>query len=216
MARRDRIGSLAPARVGLLGGSFNPAHDGHRHISQLALKHLRLNQVWWLVSPQNPLKPAAGMAALDRRLADACTLAGDRRIVVTDLESRLGTTYTFDTIRVLVRRYPRTRFVWLMGADNLAQIPQWYRWQEIFHMVPIAIFDRASYSFRALGGLAAERFSRCRKTPREAGLLADTRPPAWIYFRSRAHPASATALRAAGHVKSSVRQGAGAISPVRE
>ena len=216
MARRDRIGSLAPARVGLLGGSFNPAHDGHRHVSHLALKCLRLNQVWWLVSPQNPLKPRAGMAPLDRRLADARATAGDRRVVVTDLESRLRTTYTFDTIRALLRRYPRTRFVWLMGADNLAQIPQWYRWQEIFHTVPIAIFDRASYSFRALGGLAAERFWSCRKTPREAGLLADMRPPAWIYFRTRAHPASATALRAAWRVESSAQQGAGTISPARE
>jgi nicotinate-nucleotide adenylyltransferase len=185
-------------RVGLLGGSFNPAHDGHRHISELALKYLALHQVWWLVSPQNPLKPGKGMAPLDDRLARARRVAGHRRIVPTDLEARFGTRYTADTLAALRRRFARARFVWLIGADNLAQFPQWRNWTQIFHTVPVAVFDRPSYSKMALGGLAAVRFAECRRPAWEADRLADTDPPAWIFFHSPLHPISATALRARG------------------
>lgn len=132
-------GLWAGLRVGLLGGSFNPAHDGHRYISRLALKLLGLDEVWWLVSPQNPLKPAAGMASLGDRLARAQAVADHPRIRVTDLERLLGTRYTADTLAALHRCFPRTRFVWLMGADNLLQVPRWQRWTEIFETTPVAL-----------------------------------------------------------------------------
>ncbi len=151
--------------------------------------------MWWLVSPQNPLKPAAGMAPLAVRVDRARRAVGDPRIVVSDLEAQLGTRHTADTLGALARRFPRTRFVWLMGADALAEIPRWRRWTRIFHLVPVAIFDRPSYSFRALGGIVVSRFARHRMAESQAGRLADRRPPAWIFIHSRLHPASASALR---------------------
>src|SRR5690242_19261706 len=125
-------------RIGLLGGSFNPAHGGHLHVSALALKLLDLDQIWWLVSPQNPLKPIAGMAPFRTRVEAARQVAAaNRRIIVTDLEDRLGTSYhTADTLKALRRLFPRLRFVWLMGGDNLVQIPEWERWPEVFNTVP--------------------------------------------------------------------------------
>ncbi len=180
-----------------MGGSFNPAHDGHRHLSLLALKRLNLDAVWWLVSPQNPLKATDGMAPLDDRVARARAVAGHPRIIVTDLETRLGTQFTADTLRALTARYLRTRFIWLMGADNLIQLPRWQHWTRIFHLVPIAIFDRPTYSQRALSGTAASHFARYRMAERQAGRLADCRPPVWIFLHSRLHWASATKLREA-------------------
>jgi nicotinate-nucleotide adenylyltransferase len=186
-------------RVGLLGGSFNPAHEGHRHIAETALKRLRLHRVWLLVSPQNPLKGTADMAPLAQRLASARHAAGETPyIVVTDVERYLDTQYTVDTVTALSRRFPYTRFVWLMGADALAEMHRWRDWERIFHTVPIAVFDRPSYSLRASGGKAATRFRRYRRPPREAGKLADMDPPAWTFFQSRRIPVSATALRARG------------------
>ena len=149
-------------RIGLLGGSFNPAHSGHRHLSHEALKRLKLDRIWWLVSPQNPLKPARGMAELEDRIASATAIADDHRIWVTDIEARLGTRYTADTLRKLTGTYPHADFVWLMGADNLIQIPDWDRWSLIFNTVPVAIFARPSYSLRALAGTAARRFRHFR------------------------------------------------------
>ena len=139
---RLRLGMLAPGRVGLLGGSFNPAHGGHLHVSREALKRLDLDEVWWLVAPQNPLKAVRGMAPFDKRLAGAKRLARDPRIRVLDLERRLGTRYTVDTVAALRRLFPKIRFVWLMGADNLAQIRHWQRWTRIFAALPIAVFAR--------------------------------------------------------------------------
>jgi len=184
--------------VGLLGGSFNPAHAGHRHISLLALKLLKLQEIWWLVSPQNPLKPRSGMAPFAIRLARAAALARDPRIKVSDLELRLGTHFTADTVETLKRRYPRLRFVWLMGADNLRQIAGWQRWPQIFTQLSIAVFDRPSYSLKALAGRAACRFRHHRMRPRQAGRLAELGPPAWVFLHIPLHKASATAIRAAG------------------
>ena len=166
-------------------------------LSQLALERLALDEVWWLVSPQNPLKPVAGMAPFADRLAQARQLAaGHRRIRVSDLESRLGgSTYTADTLRALRRRFPRLRFVWLMGADNLVQLRHWERWSEIFQSVAIAVFDRAPYSLRALAGLAARRFARQRVSASAARRLAEMTPPAWAFFRTRLDPRSATRIR---------------------
>jgi nicotinate-nucleotide adenylyltransferase len=178
----------------LLGGSFNPAHDGHRHISVEALKRLGLDEVWWLVAPQNPLKPVAGMASLQDRLTGARRVANHPRIRVLDLESRLGTRYTADTIAALQARFPRTRFVWLMGADNLAQIRYWKDWQTIFAGVPIAVFDRPTYGRRALAELAAQRFSAARLT-RPARSLVAAEPPAWAFLPVKLDPHSASEIR---------------------
>src|SRR6266404_5602718 len=185
---------------GLLGGSFNPAHGGHLHLSLLAVERLDLDEVWWLVSPQNPLKPVAGMAPFADRLDQARRVAaGQRRIIVSDLEIRLGGRhYTADTLHALRRRFPRLRFVWLMGADNLIQLRYWQRWREIFRSAAIAVFDRPSYSLKALSGLPARRFARQRVPPSAARRLAEVNPPAWVFFHSRLDPRSATRIRTEG------------------
>ena len=188
-------GTARGPRVGLLGGSFNPAHAGHRHISLLALKRLQLDQVWWLISPQNPLKSAADMAPYAERRASAQESAGDRRIEISEAEVELGTQYTVDTLRALRCRHPHHRFVWIMGADNLLQVTQWRQWIDIFETVPVAVFDRPTYSFQALAGTAATRFARCRLKEHEGGTLADRDPPAWIFLWGSNDSTSATALR---------------------
>jgi nicotinate-nucleotide adenylyltransferase len=183
-------------RIGLLGGSFNPAHGGHLHIARLALQRLDLDEVWWLVAPQNPLKPSDDMAPFAERFARAeAVAAADRRIRVSDIESRLGTIYTADTLVRLRRRFPRVRFVWLMGGDNLAQLPRWQRWTEIFATMPVAVFDRPTYSRRALAGLAAHRYARARVPHRQIRRLAEMPPPAWVYFHTRLDARSATQIR---------------------
>jgi nicotinate-nucleotide adenylyltransferase len=189
--------TFARKSVGLLGGSFNPAHDGHRHIAETALKRLGLDEVWLLVSPQNPLKETAGMAPLDERLAAAAAIAEHPYIRATDLETTLGTTYTAETLVLLRQMYPRLRFVWLMGADNLIQLPAWKDWSEIFNTVGVAVFARPTYSIRALTGVAARRFSRYRLPERHARRVPGTDPPAWVFIHTKLHPASASAIRAA-------------------
>jgi nicotinate-nucleotide adenylyltransferase len=184
-------------RVGILGGSFNPAHEGHRTISLAALQRLGLDEVWWLVSPQNPLKPVAGMAPFAERFTGAAAVARHPRIRVSDLEPKLGTSYTADTIAKLVRRFPYHAFVWLMGADNLAQIDRWKDWQQIFHAVPVAVFARPSYSLKALAAKAARRFARARLPEAAARSLATAEPPAWVFLHGPLSPVSATAIRAA-------------------
>lgn len=192
---RPLLGKLAPRRIGLLGGSFNPAHAGHRLISLEALKRLGLDEVWWLVAPQNPLKPVRGMATIAKRVAAARRIAAHPRIRVLDLETRLGTRYTVDTVKELQRIFPRRRFVWLMGADNLAQIRHWKHWSEIFSRVPIAVFARPTYCFKGLAELAARRYRRRRVTPDAAGRLADLVPPAWTFLPTRLDASSATEIR---------------------
>lgn len=182
-------------RIGLLGGSFNPAHEGHLHISLEALKRLKLDRVWWVVSPQNPLKPADDMAPLADRLESARSMARHPQIDVTDIETRLGSTFTAETLDKLTQRYSRHRFVWLMGADNLTQIPHWKDWNKIFTRVPIAIFGRPSYDSKALFGKAATRYRSSRVLERDVAGLADRAPPAWAFLAIRRHAASATAIR---------------------
>lgn len=184
-----------PLRVGLLGGSFNPAHAGHRYISLEALRRLGLDQVWWLVSPQNPLKAAAGMAPLAERVACATAVAAHPRIRALPLETRLGTRFTADTLRRLTtwRGY---RFVWLMGADNLAQLPRWRHWRQIMAACPVAVFERHPYSYAALAGPAAGGFRAARLPKPRVSELANGPTPAWVFVRLRPHPASATAIRA--------------------
>jgi nicotinate-nucleotide adenylyltransferase len=182
-------------RVGLLGGSFNPAHEGHLAISLEALKRLRLDRVWWLVAPQNPLKPTGETAHLEQRLAAARAIA-DRypRIVVTDLERRIGTHYTVDTLAWLTKRC-RSRFVWLIGADNMAQLSLWRGWRRLVCMVPIAVFDREPYSYVALAGRMASAYADRRLEETRAAVLAESSPPAWVYLRLRRHQVSSTAIR---------------------
>ena len=187
----------AGQRIGLLGGSFNPPHEGHRAISLAALRRLRLDAVWWLVAPQNPLKAKAGTAPLRRRLAAATVTAHHPRIMVSALEDTLGTIYTADTLAALRRRFPRVHFVWLMGADNLVQISRWQRWPDIFAAVAVAVFDRPTYSLRALAAPAARRFARARIAEQSAGCLAAREPPAWVFIRNRLIAQSSTRLRAA-------------------
>ncbi|ARJ64878.1 nicotinic acid mononucleotide adenylyltransferase [Magnetospirillum sp. ME-1] len=194
--RLNPWGEPRRARVGLLGGSFNPAHDGHRHIALLALRLLGLDEVWLLVSPQNPLKPVSGMAPLPERLASAETVcAGHPRLRPTAIETGLGTRYTADTLEMLRQRFPRIRFVWLMGADNLAGFHRWARWESIFQSVPVAILARGPYSARNLGTRAAHRFAHHRLPSSRARFLWQAQPPAWAFLHIRRHAASSTAIR---------------------
>ena len=182
-------------RVGLLGGSFNPAHAGHLHISRLALKRLALDEVWWLVSPQNPLKAAEGTAPLAERLAGARKLARGRKYWATDIEHDLGTHYTADTLAALKGRFPNAQFVWIMGADNLGEIARWNNWTAIFETVPNAVFARPAYSFKALTSTAAKRFAGRRRPQSQAASLVGQNPPAWVYLQIPMSSASATKIR---------------------
>lgn len=182
--------------VGLLGGSFNPAHDGHRHISLIALKRLRLDAVWWVVAPRNPLKDAGDLAPYACRLAQARAVARHPRIRVSDIERTLGTIYTVDTLTRLRQRFPKIRFVWLIGADNLIQISTWERWEQIFALVPVAVFARPPYAFKAHASVAARRFAGARVSETRAAGLARRSPPAWTFLHIRPHPGSATVIRA--------------------
>lgn len=186
----------ATRRVGLLGGSFNPAHQGHREISLAALALLDLDEVWWLVSPQNPLKPVAGMAPFADRVDSARRIAAHPRIRVTDIEAKLGTRYTADTLQKLCETRSDCHFVWLMGADNLAQIAAWKDWQQIFNLLPIAVFDRPTYTYKAMAAQAARRFQAFRRPEQAAGRLAIAPPPAWTFIHHRLNPISATEIRA--------------------
>lgn len=187
---------LAKRRIGLLGGSFNPAHAGHVHISLEAIKRLGLDEVWWLVSPQNPLKSAKGMADYATRLAFARDLtASHRRICVSDVEQRRGLFYTIDTLRLMLRRHHRTQFVWLMGADNLAHFHRWRGWRRIASLVPIAVLDRAPYALQALHAPFARRFASWRHPACQTAQLAQSPLPAWVYITLPRHPLSATQLR---------------------
>lgn len=188
-------------RVGLLGGSFNPAHEGHRHVALRALRRLRLDQVWLLVSPGNPLKPRDGMAPFSERMASAAGIADGRRIVATGIEAALHTRYTVDTMRLLAVRFPLVRFVWIMGADILEQLPRWRRWTDITRDLPFAVLPRPSYTHRALAGLAAHRLRATRRPVSQAALLPN-QPPGWVFLPERQNTMSATAIRdaAKGHV----------------
>jgi nicotinate-nucleotide adenylyltransferase len=184
-------------RVGLLGGSFDPAHAGHVHVTEWALRAFRLHRVWWLVSPGNPLKREAP-ADLARRLAAARALARHPRVVVSDLEARLGTRYTAATLAALRARYPGVRFVWLMGADNLASFHRWERWEVILGSVPVGVLARPGEQLRAGLSPAARRFARWRLPQAAAGRLALRAPPAWTLLNGRMLDASSTAVRAQG------------------
>jgi nicotinate-nucleotide adenylyltransferase len=184
--------------IGLLGGSFNPAHAGHLHISSEAQKKLGLKKIWWMVSPQNPLKSERGMAPFAERFLGAKNIAVAHSFIrISDIEQRMRTRYTIDTLRKLKRRFPRTQFVWLMGADNLATIHRWQEWEKIFALVPILVLDRSPFSHSALRKKAAIRFAGSRVLPRKLLAVAVKGLPAWGYTHMRRHPESSTRIRAA-------------------
>ncbi len=190
-------------RVGLLGGSFNPAHGGHRRISLFALEVLGLDEVWWLVSPGNPLKPKAGMAPLAARLASARRMSRRAAIRVTAVERELGTHYTADTLRSLTRRYPKCRFIWMMGSDNLAQFHRWRSWRKIARTMPIAVIARPGYEGAAVASPAMAWLARHRRsaasliTRKTGSNRAEWSAPALIQLRFDPDPRSATQLRRA-------------------
>jgi nicotinate-nucleotide adenylyltransferase len=184
-------------RIGLLGGSFDPAHEGHRQVSFAALATLGLDQVWWLVSPRNPLKPNAPSEDLARRVNAARQVADHPRIRLTAIEAALGTTYTAETLKRLAPRLRGVDLVWMMGADNLSQFHQWRDWQEIAASVPIAVFNRPGLALRALSSPAAKALRSFQLPLREAANLAGKATPAWVFVPTPHVALSSTVLRAA-------------------
>jgi nicotinate-nucleotide adenylyltransferase len=182
-------------RIGLFGGSFDPAHDGHLRVSLEALKRLRLDQVWWLVSPQNPLKRNAPSNDLARRIAAARSVARHPRIRVTGIEAELGTTYSAETLGRLLPRLNGVAVVWMMGADNLASFHHWRDWQRIAASLPIAVFNRPGDSLGAVASPAAQTLARFRLDAHDASLLPAIPPPAWVFMPSPHIDISSTALR---------------------
>lgn len=191
-----RLPPHAPGmRIGLYGGSFNPAHAGHLHVSRTALRRLRLDRVWWLVTPGNPLKDRAGLPSLADRVAAAARFARDPRINVTGFEAAFGAPFTVETLRFLNRRCADLHFVWIMGADSLAGFDRWQHWREIAALVPLAVVDRPGWSLPAVSSRAAHALSRARLPEGEAFTLADRRPPAWVFLHGPRSTLSSTALR---------------------
>lgn len=178
------------ARIGILGGSFNPAHGAHRHISLVAMPQLGLDEVWWLVSPRNPLKSADGMAALAVRVARAKAVARHPRIRVSALELTLGTRFAVDTVRALRRRCPHHDFVWIGGGDILAELHRWRRWRQFLHSVPLAVLARPGVSLIAVPALKWAGWS-----PKPPWRWTEAPLPAIIRLHSRLRPESATAIR---------------------
>ncbi len=196
----------AGQRIGLFGGTFDPPHEAHLSACLLAMKRLRLDRVWWLVTPGNPLKDTRGLAPLDERIAAAQMLARHPRIVVTGLEAGIGVRFTYDTIRHLVARCPGAHFVWIMGADNLRSFHRWQNWRRIAALVPIVVVDRLGPSLYANGSVAGQALARYRIPERAAALLPDRRPPAWVFLHGLKSPLSSTALRAVRQVAAAKSQ----------
>lgn len=184
-------------RVGLLGGSFDPPHAGHLHISQWALKEFGLDQIWWLVTPGNPLKKDAP-ADMDRRIAASAALANHPRIKITDIERHMGTRYTAETLTELTKRYCDVRFVWLMGSDSLADFHRWDRWADIMNMMPIGVLARPGQQVRAGSSFAARRFARYRLAPRRSTALPFRQAPCWSLLTGPMMKISSTDIRAEG------------------
>lgn len=195
--RSDYPLALPGMTIGLFGGSFDPPHAGHVHVSREALKRFGLDRVWWLVSPGNPLKPH-GPAPLERRMAAARALVRDPRITVTDIEAHLGTRYTAETLSRLMALYPGVRFVWLMGADNLAQFHRWQHWEWILRTVPVGVLARPGQRISARTSTAAQSFARYRLPAARAHLLAQSDPPAWCFLNVPMVDVSSSAIRARG------------------
>lgn len=191
-----RLPPHAPGmRIGLFGGSFNPPHEGHLLVSRIALRRLRLDRLWWLVSPGNPLKDTRELPSLAARMAAARRIARDPRIVVTGLEAEVGARFTIDTLRYLRARCPGVRFVWIIGGDNLLQLDRWRRWEDIMRLAPVAVIDRPGATLRAANAKAALRFPQSRLPEREAARIAFAAPPAFVYLHGPRSAVSSTELR---------------------
>lgn len=190
----------AGQRIGLMGGTFNPPHEGHAVCALTALRRLKLDQLWWMVTPGNPLKSGAGLPSLEERMAESRKLVSDPRITVTGFEASLGTSYTYATVRYLTRRLSGVHLVWVMGADNLAGFHRWQRWRDIAAAVPIAVVDRPGWRHRALASPAVGNLARFRVPESAAPLVPLMDPPAWVFLSTRLSPASSTALRTAAGV----------------
>lgn len=195
MTEPSAIDSQGIRRIGLLGGSFNPAHQGHRDISLAGLDRLALDSVWWLVTPGNPLKDPADYAPFEERAHGAGKAAAHPDIVISDFERRQNLQYTVDTLERLSLLHPDTAFVWLMGADSLANFHRWKDWRRIASLVPIAVFNRPGYGDDALTSKAARELAAFRLNEDKAESLAGSEPPAWIYFSDTDNPLSSTAIR---------------------
>ncbi|MGA7327243.1 MAG: nicotinate-nucleotide adenylyltransferase [Rhodomicrobium sp.] len=193
--------ALPGMRIGLLGGSFNPPHAAHRLISLVALKRLRLDQLWWMVTPGNPLKDLSELAPLAERLALSRRVANHPKIKITAFEAGIGTAYTAAALRFIHRRFPGVHFVWVMGTDNLAGFHRWNEWEAIFELMPIAVVDRPGWRYRALSSPAAAHYAKYRLPEALAAALPITAPPAWSYLSGPLSRISSTALRAAFHPK---------------
>ena len=183
-------------RIGLFGGSFNPAHEGHLAVSLEALHHLKLDWVWWMVSPQNPLKDPSETDDFANRLAGARRVARHPRLVPCDFEQRLGTRTTAQTLHALRPMLRRGQFVWIMGADSFAGLHRWRDWRDIPRALPLAVFDRPEWSLKALCSPSARWLAHCRMDAYDAGLLANSRAPAWCFVPMPLRPESSTAIRA--------------------
>jgi nicotinate-nucleotide adenylyltransferase len=191
-----RLPPLAPGmRVGLYGGSFNPPHAGHRHVSVMALKRLGLDRVWWIVTPGNPLKNPGELAPIEERMAKARRVAAHPRIDVTSFEEAIGARYTVDTLAYLKRRYPDVRFVWIMGADNLSSFHRWRGWQTIASLMPIAVVDRPGHTLRAIRSRAATALAPFRVGEEDGPSLPGLGAPAWLFLHGPRSSLSSSALR---------------------
>jgi nicotinate-nucleotide adenylyltransferase len=188
--------ALPGQRIGVMGGTFNPAHEGHLVCAETALQRLKLDALWWMVTPGNPLKSTSGLPSLEQRTAASRALISDPAIKVTGFEAELGSPYTYATVRYLRRRFPRTRFVWVMGADNLATFDRWQHWREIAGLVPLAVVDRPGWHLKALASPAARALFPYRLRESAAARLPFCRPPAWVLLTTRLSETSSTALRA--------------------
>jgi nicotinate-nucleotide adenylyltransferase len=183
-------------RIGLFGGTFDPPHQAHLGAALLALKRLKLDRIWWMVTPGNPLKDTRGLAPLEQRIAAARALAHHPRIDVTGFEAVIKTRYTYDTVRWLLARCPGVRFVWIMGADNLRHFHRWQRWRDIASILPIVVVDRLGPSLYAAASPAGASLAKFRIRGENAAGLPGRRPPAWSFLHGLKSPLSSTALRA--------------------
>ena len=184
-------------RIGLFGGSFNPAHAGHRMVALYALKRLQLDWVWWLVSPQNPLKDTTETGEYSARLAHTKLIARNPQFKVTDIENQIHSRNTAQTLAALKQAMTKAHFVWIMGADSFADLDRWHDWNHIVETLPIAVLARPGYSVRALGGQAAIRYSNNRVSNEQSGLLAKRKAPAWVFISMPLRSESSTAIRQA-------------------